>query len=87
MRRRIAEADAGMRRCDFAFVTRSSGARAAMTAIGWLSPEGPGHRRKVFASYEEARRWLASGGARESQLDMLHARARSQQSAERTPPR
>jgi hypothetical protein len=82
VRRRIAEADAGMPRCEFAMVTRSVLARAAMTAIGWLSPERPGRSRRFFSTYEEARAWLVSGGVNERMLDILHAQARRQLSNE-----
>src|SRR5262245_59026285 len=64
----LAEADKQMPRCDFAFVTQSPFARAAMTAFNWISPERVGRRRRVFARFEEARSWLVAGGARESLL-------------------
>jgi len=78
VRKRLAEADSALPRCDFAFVSRSLMARAAMTAIAWLSPEREGKRRKVFSTFEEARDWLVEGGARESQLDLLYGHARAE---------
>ena len=78
VRQRLAEADSALPRCDFAFVSRSLMARAAMTAIAWLSPEREGRRRKVFSTFEEARDWLVEGGARESQLDLLYGHTRAE---------
>ena len=82
VRKRLAEADSALPRCDFAFVSQSMLARAAMTAIGWLSPEREGRRRKVFSTFEEARTWLVDCGARESQLDMLYGHARAEVNGE-----
>jgi hypothetical protein len=82
IRKRLAEADKTMPHCDFAFVTRSLLARAAMTTFYWLSPERKGRRRKVFDSFEEAREWLVAEGAREVVLDALHQRARSELAAQ-----
>jgi hypothetical protein len=74
----LAEADKQMPLCDFAFVTQSAVARAAMTAFNWISPEREGRRRKVFARFEDARTWLVAGGARESLIDLLHSHARAE---------
>src|SRR6185436_18750672 len=52
VRRRLAAADNTIPRYDFAFVSRSLLARAANTAIGWLSPERAGCRRGVFETFE-----------------------------------
>jgi hypothetical protein len=82
VRKRLAEADSALPRCDFAFVSQSLMARAAMTAIAWLSPEREGRRRKVFSSFEEARAWLVEGGARETQLDLLYGHARAELNGE-----
>jgi hypothetical protein len=82
VRKRLAEADHALPRCDFAFVSRSLMARAAMTAIAWLSPEREGKRRRVFSTFEEARAWLVDGGARETQLDLLYGHARSELNGE-----
>ena len=82
VRKRLAEADSALPCCDFAFVSQSLRARAAMTAIAWLSPEREGRRRKVFATFEEARAWLVEGGARESQLDLLYGHARAELNGE-----
>jgi len=82
VRQRLAEADTALPFCDFAFVTQSLMARAAMTAIGWLSPEREGRRRRVFSTFEEARAWLVEGGARESQLDLLYGHARAELNGE-----
>jgi hypothetical protein len=78
VRKSLAEADTALPCCDFAFVSQSLMARAAMTAIAWLSPEREGRRRKVFSTFEEARSWLVEGGARESQLDLLYGHARAE---------
>lgn len=78
VRRDLAKADEQMPLCDFAFVTESPVARAAMTVFNWISPEREGRRRRVFARFDEARSWLVAGGARESLIDMLHSRARAE---------
>jgi len=77
-RRDLAEADKQMPRCDFAFVTQSAVARAAMTVFNWISPEREGRRRQVFSRFDEARTWLVAGGARESLIDLLYSRARAE---------
>jgi hypothetical protein len=82
VRKRLAEADTALPSCDFAFVTQSLMARAAMTAIAWLSPEREGRRRRVFSTFEEARAWLVEGGARESQLDLLYGHVRAELNGE-----
>lgn len=81
VRRRMAAADKGIPLCDFAFVTRSVLARAAMNAFFWLSPERNGRRRKVFESFEDARQWLVDEGASGALLDQLHLDARGQLAA------
>jgi hypothetical protein len=86
VRRRLAEADNQIPRYDFAFVSRSLMARAANTAIGWLSPARAGCRRGVFETFEQARAWLVAAGAPESQLAAMYAQARSQQAIEPSDP-
>lgn len=86
VRRKLADADKAMPSCDFAFVTRSVLARAAMTTFYWLSPDRRHRRRKVFESFDEARDWLVTEGASDGQLDALHRQARRELAVESAKP-
>jgi hypothetical protein len=78
-RKRIAAAMSECRLGYHALVTDSILARAAMTAIRWLTRSADGYQQSTHATYEEARVWLVERTRHPAAVfDALHAEARTQ---------